>query len=184
MREAIVTKKRRYEVGMRGEYVYWLVQGRSDVAQRAEDVAHYTVRFDLTEEEQASLAANLSRLDAGRAKPKPPGRSVDPYWSLWGRLKSQHRRLKAIETSDDMEAGGGWWYKCAVAEHEEVEAEEYHLPATGVLVNYDGECIILYAPNPSWSGNIVKSINGDSHAVNFLRKVDTDPEYLKLQTAK
>jgi hypothetical protein len=184
MRKAIVTKTHRYEVGTRGQYVYWLVQGRSDLSKRGEEVAHYTVEFDLTDEERASLAASLTRLDARRAQRKPPGKSVDPYWSLWGRLKSQHRRLKAIETSDDMEAGGGLRYKCAVADYEDVEAEEYHLPVSGVSVSYDGECVVLFAPDPSWASNIVKSVKSDSHAVNFLRKMDIDAEYLNRQLGK
>ncbi len=181
MRKAIVTKKHRYDVGMRGNYVYWLVQGIANLARRSEAVAAYTVEFDLTQEEQESLAESLARLDARRAQPKPPKRPVDPYWSLWGRLQSQYRRLKAIEMSDDMEAGGEWRYKAAVAEYDEVEAEENHLPVTGLSVYYDCEAIVVFAPNPSWRGNIVKKVKNDRHAANYLRKLDTDPDYLQGQ---
>ena len=77
-----------------------------------------------------------------------------------------------------MEAGGGWRYKCAVAAQDEVDAEEYHLPVTGLSVSYNGEDIVVSAPNSSWTSNIVKKIKDDRHAVNFLRKLDTDADYL------
>ena len=178
MREAIRSKNRTYQVGMRGSYVYWLVQGDTDLVRRAEQAARYIAEFDLTREEQASLGQSLAQLDERRAQPKPPPKPVDPYWSLWGRLKSQNRRSKAIEESDDMEAGGGWRYKCAVAAQDEVDAEEYHLPVTGLSVSYNGEDIVVSAPNSSWTSNIVKKIKDDRHAVNFLRKLDTDADYL------
>ena len=176
MREAIRSKNRTYPVGMRGSYVYWLVQGDTDLLRRTKQVARYTAEFDLTREELASLAQSLAHLDERRARPKPPLKPVDPYWSLWGCLKSQDRRWRVIEESDDMEAGGGWRYKCAVAAQEEVEAERHDLPVTGLSVSYDGEHIVVNPPNSSWKTNIAKKVKDDRHAVNCLRKLDTDPD--------
>ena len=153
MREAIRSKNRTYPVGMRGSYVYWLVQGDTDLLRRTKQVARYTAEFDLTREELASLAQSLAHLDERRARPKPPLKPVDPYWSLWGCLKSQDRRWRVIEESDDMKAGGGWRYKCAVAAH-----------------------IVVNPPNSSWKTNIAKKVKDDRHAVNCLRKLDTDPD--------
>src|SRR5437016_5352762 len=95
----IRSKKRVYPVGRRNSYVYWLVQGETDLASRADDVRRYTAEYELTDDEIADLAKSLAALDQRRAAkpvdpPAPaPRKPVDPYWSLWGKLKSRARRF-------------------------------------------------------------------------------------------
>jgi hypothetical protein len=99
---------------------------------------------------------------------------VDPYWSLWGRLKSlsreEARLARQIEAAleDD-----GFSAECALENieyrQEELDRRTPLLPVRRVEVHYDGAAL--------WIGQRKKRVNGDAHAVNALRKLDTNEGY-------
>jgi hypothetical protein len=75
--EPIQSGSKTYPVGRRGSYVYFLLQGETDLAKRAEDRDKWIKEFSLTTEEIAALDQSLGALDARReakrnAPPPPP----------------------------------------------------------------------------------------------------------------
>lgn len=98
-------------------------------------------------------------------------KAPDPYWSLWGRLKAQHRRDEADERRVQ-EAGqtGGLDEVCVIEEVQSRPRTPLRLPHRPYKVEYNGVSLIV--------GGVAKTITSDAHAVNTLRKLDTDDTYL------
>jgi hypothetical protein len=87
-------------------------------------------------------------------------KTLDPYWSLWGRLKSHYQQTQHILNSDEYDEGGGMCYKIAQAELEELNEKIFVLPVSRIKVTYDGSTI---------NGH---KVTCDIHAVNYLKKID------------
>jgi hypothetical protein len=180
MAKDIRSNKRNYPVGRRHNYVYWLVQGITDLAERTERVAHYTAEFELTEEEQAGLTSSLAKLDARRAKPRPPSpqRQADTYWSLWGRIKASYARRQQFEENYDAAEG----VKCI----EDFVAESYkedqarrtllELPKRGTPVGGGPDHLWWVGRNGEHRH---KEITSDYHAVATLKKLDSNDTYFE-----
>ena len=91
----------KYEVYRdRGEldlYVYYLVQGITDLERRAQKVSNYTETFELSEGDQEKLAARLGKLDTRRAArcayPEPPP-PAPPAWHTHPATDKQIRYLR------------------------------------------------------------------------------------------
>lgn len=98
----------------------------------------------------------------------------DEYWSIWGKIKSAARRSANVQDmyEDAGEAGGLFRH---VIEERAAENEnnipDVTLPKRGVsvwLVGHDEICV---------GDTYRKIIRNDAHAVNTLRKLDTDDVY-------
>lgn len=169
------SKNRKYDVGQRHIYVYHLV---SPMLPSVRDgrVAELIATYNLTDQEQMALAEQLAALDARRnARPAPTERHIDPYWSLWGRIKSDERRLqRANDMHRDADEIDGYIGDCLHEKANEIEQlvdEGQCLPIRRLTVSVD------LATNIISVGGIDKKYRSDSHAVNFLRKLDTDDSY-------
>src|ERR1700733_3487558 len=89
----ISSKKRLYRVGERDRYIYWLVQGETDVARRQQEVARHTIEYELTESEQGDLRKSLAALDARRAAPKCDG-SISSFLAIPEPTRQDFEKLK------------------------------------------------------------------------------------------
>lgn len=70
--------RRRGEIDL---YVYHLVQGRRDLAERAKPVESNTVKLGLTAEQRTGLDRRLAELDGRRVRPRQPSvRLPAPAW--------------------------------------------------------------------------------------------------------
>ena len=78
-------------------YVYYLVQGITDLEKRAQKVSTYTHTFELSEKDQAKSAARLGKLDTRRAArceyPEPPS-PAPPAWHNDPATEKQIRHLR------------------------------------------------------------------------------------------
>ncbi len=101
-----------------------------------------------------------------RAADKP----VDPYWSLWGKLKSRVR--KDHEAGEMPDVGGGVVGEAGITYYE--NRAPLKLPKRGIAVDYDGKSLLILGRE--------KPVNGDHHAVNALRKLDNDDGYFARTT--
>lgn len=168
------------------QYVVKLIDdlGLAD-AVAAQDIPAITARLAATDKwrqlcELANAAycseskwlRQLAAAEKIRRKPPTPApkTSKDPYWSLWGRLKVRavkDDRIEAACMDDDV--------LDAVAT--ELATEWYddrptlRLPVRGVAIESDGKSIWLAGTAHA------KPIKSDSHAVNTLRKLDTNDFY-------
>lgn len=173
-REICANSRRRYPVSERHQYVYHLMQGGTIV-----DAGRYIEQYDLTPEEIAGLDKLLRDIAARReAKEREPAHPPDPYWSLWGRLKARHDRHKAVrDRADRLYEDGVRFLDTLAGEIIEREQETLRLlpalclPIRGTEVGYDGEALLIAGRR--------KPVKNDRHAVNALRKLDTDDAYYR-----
>jgi len=103
-------------------------------------------------------------------QPKELKKPTDPYWSLWGRLKSEERQITDIRELDNyiVEKFGS-----QLSEEIEDQYSSNRLPQTKFRCRLVGDTILV--------GSVWKLVRGDVHAVNFLRKFDTDADYRAAQ---
>ena len=89
---------------------------------------------------------------------------TDPYWSLWGKLKSRLRRDQLVQDEAEtlMEPGVNLLDEIAgeLLDEHRVRRDALVLPTRKVPVEYDGTHLII--------GSQRKRINSDAHAVNSL----------------
>ena len=93
----------------------------------------------------------------------------DPYWSLWGKLKSYERKTVEIDSVYDREFRVADEFAGALAD------------GLGTLTLLKRKLeVVLSAGQIFVAGCKIKTVNGDQHAVNYLRKIDTDDSYYRL----
>lgn len=100
---------------------------------------------------------------------------ADPYWSLWGKLKARLERDRDVQEEIEVfeEPGVNLFDQIAG----EIEADyrgkrqTLLLPLRNLPVEYDGVHLEIAGRR--------KAVRGDSHAVNALRKIDTDDSYFQ-----
>jgi hypothetical protein len=111
-------------------------------------------------------------------KAKPTGKAPDPYWSLWGRLKSRHGKDEAVreEVNDLPDVGSRFYDEMAaeIQEDHEHDRRVPRLPRRKVELDYDGRNLRILLPGLE---EVAKPVHSDTHAVNTLRKLDTDDAY-------
>lgn len=151
----------------RVRYVYCCVQGMPAGPERTAKLAGYK----LAPRQLALVNARLTDLDARRAA-KESAQPKDHYWSLWGTLKARHRRDEAAEEefSEALEHGS-FVAECVAEYHDARRRPAPVLPNRRIRVEYDGEALVI--------GGRRKPVKNDAHAVNTLRKLDTDDAYFR-----
>src|SRR4051794_14747633 len=100
----------------------------------------------------------------------------DPYWSLWGRLKSCDRRNNEYERrhnelSERWQEADGLEESCLREELERFERRVFrsYFPIRKLEFSYFENELHWTAPDGT---NRCKAIKNDVHAVNTLRKLD------------
>lgn len=119
----------------------------------------------------AALAQKVKREQKLQEKPQ-----ADPYWSLWGKLKAARNRIQAAnnEASSLLDEGITRYDDLAEAIKRDATEEAYlTLPNRRLSVTLEGMTLTVTVSGQT----IVKRVKGDLHAVNFLRKLDSDDSY-------
>mgnify|MGYP005850395155 CR=1 FL=1 len=115
---------------------------------------------------------NIRNNGSRAAQPgKPDGKSPDPYWSLWGKIKAEARRF---EEEIDAAEGVNLLEELAYERHEESSSRRLLLPTRRIPVRGTTQGLAWVGPDGKLR---VKQINSDAHAFAALRKLDTDHAY-------
>lgn len=165
-----------------GAYLYHCVQGSKDLEYREQELQRLIKARGASSADVAQVRAMLAALDARRAAKAaaPPAPPKDPYWSLWGKLKARHERDLDHEREIDevLEEGCSRTDYLAeeIAEQYQEDRAVLRLPTRGTVLDYDGRYLYV------GGDGVRKAVRNAQHAVNTLRKLDTDDAYYRQVT--